>query len=426
VLQLDRPWEGAFSGYFTVIQEPGRFRLYYRCVPSANGDGNAAESTCYAQSADGLHWSKPELGLFEVDGTRKNNVVLAHLPPFSHNFAPFLDTRPNVPEAERYKALAGTAKSGLAAFVSADGLHWKKLREEPGLPPSQKTIYDSQNVAFWSAAENAYVCYFRVYKKVSSGGFRWVARSTSKDFVHWTPPVEMTFGDAGPEHLYTNQTSPYFRAPHIYVGIAARFMPGRQVLTPEEAAAIRVDPKYFQDCSDAVLLTTRGGSQYQRTFLESFLRPGIGPENWVSRSNYPAWNVIQTGPAEMSFLVNKNYGQPTAHVTRYALRLDGFASLHAGYAGGEMVTRPLRFKGRALEINFSTSAAGSVRIELQDEDGKPIPGFALADSREMVGDEIERIVSWKAGTDVSRLTNLPARIRFVLKDADVFSFRFRE
>jgi hypothetical protein len=236
----------------------------------------------------------------------------------------------------------------------------------------------------------------------------------------------MTFSEAPPEHLYTNQTSPYFRAPHIYIDIAARFMPGRQVLTPEEAAAIRVDPKYFQDCSDAVLLTTRGGSQYQRTFLESFLRPGIGPENWVSRSNYPAWNVVQTGPAEMSFLVNKNYGQPTAHVTRYALRLDGFASLHAGYAGGEMVTRPIRFNGKAMTINFSTSAAGSVRIELQNEHGIPLPGNTLSDSREMVGDEIERIVSWKAGPDVSKLTGQPVRIRFVLKDADVFSFRFQD
>jgi hypothetical protein len=425
ILPLDQPWEGAFSGYFTVIQEPGRFRLYYRCVPNANEDGNAAESTCYAESKDGLHWNKPDLALFEVAGTRKNNVILADRPPFSHNFSPFLDSRPDVPRAERYKSLAGTAKSGLAAFASSDGIHWTKMREEPVLPASKVTMYDSQNVAFWSDSENSYVCYYRIFKRFSAGGVRWVARTTSKDFLHWTPPVEMTFGDAPPEHLYTNQTSPYFRAPHIYVGIAARFMPGRQVLTREEAAAIRVDPKYFQDCSDAVLLSTRGGSQYQRTFLESFLRPGIGPENWVSRSNYPAWNVVQTGPAEMSFFVNKNYGQPTAHVTRYALRLDGFSSLHAGYAGGEMVTRPVVFKGKVMAINFSTSAAGGIRVELQDKDGVPLPGHTLADSREFVGDDIDRIIAWKGGSDVSKLTGQPIRIRFVLKDADVFSFQFR-
>jgi len=106
--------------------------------------------------------------------------------------------------------------AGLAAFASADGVHWKKLRQEPVLPPSPKTMCDSQNVAFWSAAEGVYVCYYRVFKQFATGGIRWVARTTSKDFLRWTPPVEMTFGDAPPEHLYTNQTSPYFRAPHIY------------------------------------------------------------------------------------------------------------------------------------------------------------------------------------------------------------------
>ena len=186
VLELDQPWEGAFSGYFTVIQEPQRFRLYYRCVPNAKGDGNASESTCYAESADGVHWKKPDLGLFEVYGTRKNNVILANQPPFSHNFAPFLDARPGVPTSERYKALAGTAKSGLVAFASADGIHWRKLREQPVLPASSKSMYDSQNVAFWSTAEGKYVCYFRIFKQFPSGGIRWVARTTSKDFLDWT------------------------------------------------------------------------------------------------------------------------------------------------------------------------------------------------------------------------------------------------
>lgn len=426
VLRLDEPWEGAFSGYFTVIQEPGRFRLYYRCVPAAGGDGNSAESTCYAESVDGVHWVKPAIGLYEVMGTRKNNVILAQQPPFSHNFTPFLDTRQGVPAAERYKALAGTATHGLAAFVSEDGIRWRKLRGEAVLPASKDTKYDSQNVAFWSSAEAAYVCYFRVFKQFPTGRVRWVARTTSKDFLKWAPPEEMTFGDAPPEHLYTNQTSPYFRAPHIYAGIAARFMPGRQVLTTEEAAAIHVHPKYFQDCSDAVLLSTRGGAHYDRTFLESFLRPGIGAQNWVSRSNYPALNIVQTGPTEMSFFVNKDYGQPTAHLRRYALRLDGLASLHAGYGGGEMLTRLLRFKGKELEVNFSTSAAGSVRVEIQEADGTPVPGYALVDSRENIGDEIARVVSWKGGVDVSHLKGRPVRIRLVLKDADVFAFQFRE
>lgn len=166
--------------------------------------------------------------------------------------------------------------------------------------------------------------------------------------------------------------------------------------------------------------------RYDRTFLEAFLRPGLGPRNWVSRTNYPALNVVETGPGEMSLYVNRHYGQATARVTRYALRLDGFASAHAGYAGGEVVTRPLRFRGRALEINYSTSAAGSVRVEIQDGSGRPLPGFTLADSREIVGDEIARTVSWRGGGDVSTLAGKPVRLRFALKDADLYSYRFRD
>lgn len=420
VLALDKPWEGAFSAYFTVLKDGGKFRLYYRCVPSAGKDGRAAEATCYAESADGIRWTKPDLG-------GGKNIILSGQPPFSHNFTPFIDTRPGVAPAERYKALAGTSQSGLAAFVSADGIRWRKLREEPVLPKAATTRYDSQNLAFWSESERQYVCYFRTFKRFPDGkAVRWVSRATSPDFLHWSEGEEMSFGDAPPEHLYTNQTSPYFRAPHISVSIAARFMPGRQVLTEEEARAVRVDPGYFKDCSDAVLFSTRGGTSYDRTFLESFLRPGLGPQNWVSRSNYPALNVVQTGPEEMSFYVNRNYGQPTAHLARYALRLDGFASVHAGYRGGELVTKPLRFDGRALEINYSTSAAGGIRVEIQNAGGSPIGGFALADCREIIGDQIARDVVWNGRSDVSALRDKPVRLRFVLKDADLYSFRFRD
>lgn len=234
----------------------------------------------------------------------------------------------------------------------------------------------------------------------------------------------MTFGDAPVEHLYTNQTAAYFRAPHLYVSICARFLPGRQVLTAAEASAVNVDPDYYKDCSDAVLLTTRGGNRYDRTFLEAFLRPGLGVENWVSRSNYPAHNLLQTGKSEMSFYVNRNYGQPTAYLRRYTLRLDGFASGHAGYSGGEILSKPLRFGGNRLELNYSTSAPGSVRVELQDADGSAIPGFSLAESRELVGDNIDQTYGWTGGTDVSKLAGKTVRLRFVLKDADLFSFRF--
>jgi hypothetical protein len=209
------------------------------------------------------------------------------------------------------------------------------------------------------------------------------------------------------------------------VGVAARFLPGRQVLTAEEAKAIKVDPDYFKDCSDGVLITTRGGDRYERTFMEGFLCPGIGLENWVSRTNYPALNVVPTGAHELSLYANQNYGQPTSHLRRYSLRLDGFACVSAPYSGGELLTKPLTFSGKELVLNFATSAAGGIRVEIQDAAGKALPGHALADAVETIGNETGRVVRWRSGSDLGALAGKPVRLRFVMRDARLFAIQFR-
>jgi hypothetical protein len=235
----------------------------------------------------------------------------------------------------------------------------------------------------------------------------------------------MSFGDTPPEHLYTNQTQPYFRAPHLYVALPMRFLPGRQVLTDAQARALGVNAGYVSDCAEAVFMTSRGGDLYDRTFMEGFIRPGLDPGNWASRAGLTALGVVPTGPAEMSLYKQAHYAQPSCHLLRFTLRTDGFASVNAPYEGGEMTTRPLSFAGDRLVINFSTGAAGGIRVEMQDADGKPLPGYSLADSVETIGDSVERVVTWKHGTGVSGLAGRPVRLRFVMKDADLHALRFR-
>ncbi len=172
-------------------------------------------------------------------------------------------------------------------------------------------------------------------------------------------------------------------------------------------------------------MTTRGDSTYDRTFMESFIRPAIGLNNWSARSNFPALNVVQTGPEEMSLYVNQDYTQPTSHLHRYAMRLDGFSSINAPYKGGEVLTKPFTFSGKELEINYSTAAAGDIQIEIQDLDGKPVPGFSQNDCQMIIGNEIARTVSWNGITDLSKLTSKPVRLRMHMKDADLFSIRFK-
>ena len=380
--------------YGTVIKDGELFRLYTREGRGAKFDGDAPEVTRYCESRDGIHWTKPKLGLFEIDGSKDNNVIL-HEAPFCHNFSPFLDARPNVPPDERFKALAGTVKTGLVAFLSGDGIRWRKLQPEPVVTYTKEYAFDSQNVSFWSESESCYVCYFRHFLDKE---LRSVCRTTSLDFVKWTEPVPLKPNFDG-EHIYTTLTHPYFRATHIYVATPTRFHPGRG------------------ESTDILFMTARGNGPFDRTFREAFIRPGLDPARWGNRSNYAALNIVPTGPAEMSIY--------TTPFRRFTLRLDGFASVHVGADVGELVTKPFIFSGKELVVNYATSAGGSMRVELQDAAGKAIPGFTLADCRNLVGDAIEQPVAWTKGGDVSSHIGKPVRLRIVMQEADLYALQFR-
>lgn len=383
--------------YGTVIKDGDRFRLYTRDARGSKSHDDRREVTRYFESRDGIHWEKPTLNLCEVDGTKNNNVIL-HEQFVCHNFSPFLDTRPGTSKERRFKALAGVHPGGgLVAFSSADGIHWKKLQDRPVIR-SKGFAFDSQNVSFWSETEQLYVCYFRSWK-TPHGQLRSISRTTSPDYLTWSDPVALqpNFPD---EHLYTSQTHPYFRASHIYIATPTRFHPRRG------------------NSTDIMFMTARGNSAYDRTFRQAFIRPGLDPERWGNRSNYAVLNIVPTGPTEMSIY--------TTPFRRFTLRTDGFASLNAGADTGEMRTHPLRFDGKELEVNYSTSASGSVKIEVQNESGEALSGFALSDCKPLVGDSVNQKVSWSGNESLSAIADKPVRLRIALQDADLFSLKFNE
>lgn len=433
-MTFEQPWEGRFCTFVTVLRDGTKFRMYYRGV----GDGGAkSEITCYAESDDGITWRKPTLGLVEIRGTKANNVLLDYTPTrYTHNFTPMIDERPGVPADERYKAVGGgmttSAESkatgavrGLYRLVSADGVRWRVL---PGKPLFTGYALDTQNCLVWLPEEQCFAVYMRVWSndtlgsKVTWKGVRLIARSTSKDFVNWTTPEVMTTGESAPEHLYTNATHPYFRAPHILISLPFRFAEDRRLLSDEEMERYQVHKTMFKGVSDAVLMTSRGGIAYDRKFMESFVRPGPARDNWAARSSIPALGVVQTGPREMSMYLTCGYGTPNIRLERRTLRLDGFASLHAGYKEGSAVSKPLLLDGGVLRANFSTSSIGYVKIGVLDESGNPLPGFGVPDAEELAGDEIDRGITWKNGRSIAELKGRTVRLQFILRDADLYSF----
>lgn len=418
VLTTDQPWEGPTCAYFSAVQEGGKVRLYYR--GSAGGSDHSEDQvTCVVESSDGIHFTRPKLGLIEAGGTKDNNVIWRGVE--SHNFAVFLDTNPAAKPDERYKALGGVKQpgknwaqgetpGGLYAFGSADGIHWRKLRPEVVM---SKGAFDSQNVAFWDAARGRYASYSRIF----SNKTRAIQSSHSPDLLSWSSGTPNRYAAGVPyEHFYTSATVPCPTAPHLLVSFPKRFVDDRHKIKEHTVKGV----------SDAVFMTSRDGVSWDRTFLEAWVRPGPDPKNWTDRNTMTAAGIVETAPDEWSLYVSEHYRSADHRLRRVTVRKQGFASVHADAKGGEFVTPPLRFSGKKLLLNYATSAAGAVQVELQDEAGRAFPGFALADMPELYGDELEAAAAWKSGADLSALAGKTVRLRVIMKDADLYALRFAE
>ena len=450
----DAPWEGSGTGYHSVFKDGGKYRMYYKAwqlTVTAPGKVNTGEHplfTCYAESEDGIHWRKPELGLHEFKGSKANNIVLAPgkmgaANPDPGHIAIFKDDNPAAAADAKYKAIVrSNSPKGLLALKSPDGLRWSPMSEAPVITDG---AFDSQNLAFWDAQAGLYRAYWRYFtggttdeKNWKPSGFRAIRTATSKDFVHWENQQDLRYVDSPNEALYTNQVKPYARAPHLLLGFPTRYIErgwseSMRALPEREHREWRskASDRYGMVVTEGLFMSSRDGVTFKR-WNEAFLPPGIErPGTWNYGHQYMAWHLVETksslegAPDELSLYATESYWTDrSSALRRYTLRLDGFVSLHAPMSGGEVLTKPLTFTGNSLSMNFASSAAGGVKVEIQDANGKPMPGFTLSDCEEHFGDSLARTVVWKNGTNVSALAGKPVRLRFVLEDADVYSFRF--
>ncbi len=451
VMVRDAPWEGSGSDFERLIRDGDIIRMYYMAAELTNADATKMRSdpggtsprvtyACYAESKDGIHWVKPALGLFDFHGSKQNNIVWAQ--PKLDNFTPFKDANPDCPPAERYKAvMAGTG--GLFALKSADGVHWSLLSAKPIITRGK---FDTQNNAFWDPLRKQYWCYVRDFHAPGGertnntrAGVRDIQVSTSIDFREWSEPRTLRYGDTPDEALYINVIEPYPRAPHLFVGFPARY-----VDRPFSSAALQSLPdpahrrgrmkfsaRYGTVVTDGLFMTSRDGENFHR-WSEAFVRPGPQRrDNWVYGDGFVGLGLLET-PAEdptadpeLSLYIHENHWKQPNRLRRHTLRMDGFVSLSAGQNPGEFVSKPLTFSGRTLTLNFATSAAGGIRVELLGANGQPLPGFSLAECDELFGDTISRTVTWADRDDLSALAGRHLQLRMVLSDADLYSLKFQ-
>ena len=443
VFRTDAPWEGNASGYQSVFKDGDLYRMYYRGGHYRHS-GEPAQALpdhpwnlCYAESDDGIHWRRPELGLNEFDGSTANNIIVDHaligaVQGCPAHTATFMDANPDCPPEQKYKIITvGSKPRGLFVLTSADGVRFSLLSDQPSV---RTGAFDSQNLMFWDPVRQEYREYHRGFR----GAVRDIMTAASKDILNFPEPHWLQYPGSPEMALYTNQIQPYYRAPHIFMGFPMRYndrgwsepmldLPGLD----ERLARAKSHRRYGTTVTDAVFMSSRDGLSFRR-WGEAFIRPGSRrKDSWVYGDNFVFWGMVETkshlgdAPDELSLYAVDGYWEGTCtDFRRYTLRLDGFVSAHAPFSGGEVVTKPLVFDGGNLALNVETSAAGGIQVEIQDVDGTPVQGYSLADCPPIPGDHLRHVVRWSQGGDVRPLSGKPVRLRFVLSDADLYSFQF--
>ena len=384
VMVHDRPWEGDFCGYYSILKDEDAKGVLYRMYYNAGGSGSAGSKFrwtglkyCYAESRDGIRWERPDLGICTFNGSKKNNIILGREENYWDNFMVMKDANPACPPAERYKGIGlwytpqpgdttREAERGLVYYSSPDGIHFKRERlMMRRWQPPHNLAFDSLNVLFWDALRNEYRMYLRGTVKLDEkprfchfetkpGAREWVRTvrvMTSKDFRTWSDPVEIGIACKGGRFdMYTNNIEPYFRNPELYLGFPTRYCErlewtdnyDRLCSSDRRAERAFALPRSGErlrtglSVTDAVVMWSTDALNFT-VGEEAFLTPGPEHEmNWVYGSCYLARGMVETpgrrGDAkELSFYpyVGRFSGNAT-ELDRYVLRTDGFVSYHAG------------------------------------------------------------------------------------------------
>jgi hypothetical protein len=393
VFVADQPWEGNTSGYYTFMQDGDRYRMIYRgWQHDVAQKAVHKEVTCYAESKDGIHWTKPTLGLFDWNGSKQNNIVW--LGPGTHNFTAMRDDNPASSSDSRYKAFGG-GNGGLLPFGSPDLVHWKPIQDTPVITNG---AFDSQNLAFWDPDRKEYRAYWRYF----GNGVRAIRTATSKDFITWENEADLSYTKGTPnEHLYTNAIQKYFRAPHLFVGFPTRF----------EANSQQVEP---------IFMSSRDGQTFHR-YANAVVPRSAPKDRDHNRSNYMAWGMFQLPgkPNEISVYATENYYERTpGRVRRFVYRVDGFVALQGGADGGTVTTKPLKFTGNQLLLNYVAEPGGSLVVEALDDSAS-----IVGRSKPLVGDVVDTPVQWEQAPDFDRDV---VALRFSIKNASLYSLRFKD
>lgn len=423
ILNADgKPLKGHVS---RVIEDQGKIRMY------VGHDGVAI-----FESDDGLH--------FKATGKSIGGGIFSTI---------FLDSHDPNP-ARRYKLFLLKSKptfdratDGVYAFVSADGLAFTEVGRV--LP----CFTDNPTIVIWDPRIRKYVIYLRALAYDSPNQRRIARIEVDDPLKPWpfreskdprpflsTKNVSVVLAaddeDDPDSDIYYNAASIYSEAQDTYLMFTSQF----RHLSPKRHPFVRSPrPGQWEDFGllEVQLAVSRDGIHWQRPTREPYIPMGLADEwdRWyavmgpglVRRGNYLYQYYNSTGRLHDGALLRAEYEKSAPQLGGIGIvrqRLDGFVSADVDHKGGWLQTPLLTFRGDRLRLNIDTGASGAAFVELREADGRPIPGFTLADCEEIGGNFIDQLVYWKGNFNVKSLSGRPIRVYMKLKRAKLYAFQF--
>ena len=470
ILKPDRSWEGQHTTpTFVAFDRKDRlYKMWYVYIHRNQKPGEkylrvgrSRAGRAYAFSRDGIVWEKPDLGLIELPGHgRKNNAV-----PYQPSLYDLQDPDPQ----RRYKAVIGIGdrSRNMGVAFSPDGLHWTPYEGNPVI--DQRV---GAGKVIWDDRIRQYVGYLRPLPSppvaaMGNVSIRVIGRTTSPDFLQWELPQNQVV--LVPDELDPLDTQFYTASVYKDRGVYFAF------LSVYHVNSLMVDIQ---------LAFSRDGIEWQRVGKRQPVLTYGMPDRFDSHGIYvysppvvleEEIRVYYQGqdeahsltPGDLSVLAHRPAALPTG--TEKALsdyqgaawwygvmpqpwtlhggagglavaRRDGFVSLDAGADPGEVVTRTLWCRGGNLVVNADASdpsvwrrewnrwkkhpgGQGEVRVELLDENGSVLPGFEAARCEPLRSDALAQTMSWEGQPDLNSLKDRKIQVRFLLRNAKLYSFR---
>jgi hypothetical protein len=429
-------------GWNSVYHNPltNAYQLWYQAY-----SGNLAKDrakrcvVCYAESKDGIHWVKPNLGLYSYEGIRETNIVLIGNGGHSYNYGCSVVFDPRDPKPRRRYKMAyfdwsfdhGNEYPGLSVAFSPDGVHWEKypkapllkagygargqplpFRDEAGrwivplaLSDGLDVIYDGPNSAF---AING-----KIWIDGPDGHLFWkhaMGRTESKDFIHWSKPQLLLTPDEFDPPWVEFHHSPVFYYNNCYFALL-------QILHRAEGGGV----------IDVELAVSRDGLDWNRPFRKQL---------FFTRNSRPIFDSGSLFVNPMPVLLEDDFRFYYAGYSQGAtggnnlelisgiglatMPRDRFAGLRPIDRIAQITLKPLSLTGcRSITIN-ADATAGFVVAEILDAEGYRIHGFAETDATPVTGDSLRHPLRWR-DKQVSELAPGQYMLRLHLENSEVFA-----